>query len=293
MPSPHLPRWRAEDRFDGELEQDAKYPKKRRLDIPSVPAFVDRHAQRHRDKLPPKSTAEVKVFQIPLTGSVLTRNPHYRIMPAVEDPEWLPKQDLSQPASLREAWDFAAAFCQDHLQLSSTNGHTHVHHNKCFKYVEDGIRRKPQYCRFNFVHFAHLWITPKHDTNAKPRLRTIARAGKEPVLPQVLGQKLPSLTKKPLTTSTEWFAGVKGFGVSVEVDDRQARRGRTNTVQFNPREGSTAVAAVPAHRGNLNYQDCRRTLPTGFDSPGAGGLLRDTIEEVKKRGLVALLTFGF
>ena len=40
------------------------------------------------------------------------------------------------------------------------------------------------------------------------------------------------------------------------------------------------MAAVPSHRGNLNYQDCRRTLPSTFVDGHLVDLLRDDIEDV-------------
>ena len=140
--------------------------------------------------------------------------------------------------------------------------------------MEDGLRRRPQHCRFNFVHFVHLWVK-KQDDDSDPKLRTIARVGKAPILPEHRGRRKHSTTKEPLTTSVKWFQDIPGLGAHVEADDRQARRGRVNTVQLNPREGSTNVAAVPSHRGNLNYQDCRRTLPSTFDDGRSVDILRD------------------
>ena len=64
----------------------------------------------------------------------------------------------------------------------------------------------------------------------------------------------------------------------MQIEDREAKRGRIETVRFNPREGETAFGAVPAHRGNLNYQDCRRTLTFGYDPEVPDALRADDID---------------
>ena len=50
----------------------------------------------------------------------------------------------------------------------------------------------------------------------------------------------------------------------MQTDDRQARRGRVQTVQTNPRECPSRISGVVGHRGNVDYQDCRRTLVYGY-----------------------------
>lgn len=82
-PTPYLARWRAEDRFDGELERDAKYPEKRRLDVPSAVPFVDHQVARQIHGMAPKAISDVKQYQIPLTGASMASNRLYRIMPAM------------------------------------------------------------------------------------------------------------------------------------------------------------------------------------------------------------------
>ena len=277
--TPYLQRWRCEDRFDGALEGDAKYPKKKRPDIPSVPPFVDHHIAKAMAAQTSHQPCKVKHFQLALTGSAMASNPLYRIMPAAPPHEICSPPQLAESHAIAEAVAYAKNFCEDHWQLSALNGHIHIHHDTCFKYVEDGLRRKPQHCRFNFVHFVHLWVKKK-ESDEDPTLKTIARVGKDPVLPQHHGRAKTSTTKEPLITAVKWFSDIPGFGAHVETDDRQARRGRINTVQLNPREGSTSVAAVPGLRGNLNYQDCRRTLPSTFDNGQSVDILRDKIEDV-------------
>ena len=104
----------------------------------------------------PKAIADVKQYQISLMGAAMASNPLYRIMPAMAEDHVLLTWNTSDAEMLAEAKAYAENFCEDHWQLSALNGHLHIHHDTCFKYVEDGQRRKPQHCRFNFVHFVHL-----------------------------------------------------------------------------------------------------------------------------------------
>ena len=153
----------------------------------------------------------------------------------------------------------------------------------CFKYVEEQTRRKPQHCRFGFVHFVQLWVNKKLSTSEKDRQvcvkRTIARVGKEPVLPRDPGEPRLCSSAGPVKATPDLFQP-GSLGASVECDDRQARRGRVNAVRFNPREGSTLMAGLPAHRGNLDFQDCRRTLTAGFEE-SSGDWLRSKMDEVQ------------
>ncbi|CAK0851590.1 unnamed protein product, partial [Prorocentrum cordatum] len=180
-----------------------------------------------------------------------------------------------------EAAAYAAAFAEDHWDISSLSGHIHQHHDTCFKYMEDGISRKPQHCRFGFVHFVRLWLPSTTDSpgqgEAKERIveRLLARVGKEPLLPRIRGQPPVDTQSMPILADTRLFTD-GSLGASVETDDRQARRGRINTVRFNPREGSTTMAGKVAHRGNLDYQDCRRTLTDGYEYDNSEALAMRT-----------------
>eukprot|EP00959_Pyramimonas_sp_CCMP1952_P277341 5798206-Pyramimonas_sp.AAC.1 len=92
----------------------------------------------------------------------------------------------------------------------------------------------------------------------------------------------------PILADTGLFTD-GSLGASVEPDDRQARRGRINTVRFNPREGSTTMAGKVAHRGNLDYQDCRRTLTDGYEYDNSEDYLRPDTPLTKRAGLPPIL----
>ena len=290
-PMPYFEGWRAQDRFDGELEGDVEDPAKRRVDVPAVAPFVDHHLQAAAAAAVDGSPA-VSDRSVPLKGAVMSRLPHYRIMP-----EWRPTCDCHGCAlrqrslydadgvdlrrrreSLEAVSEFTRSFATDHWEVSALSGYLHKHHDTCFKYVEGVGRRRPQHCRFGFVHFVTLTLRRTKDSKgmelAKEYLvdRLLARVGKDLVLPWAPGDRPPSVFAEPVVARKELFRNAAdGFrlldtlGASVETDDRQARRGRVKTVQFNPREGSTTLGGVPCHRGNLDYQDCRRTLADGFE----------------------------
>ena len=102
----------------------------------------------------------------------MATNPRYRIMPVAPPGELCYPHQLADANVGVEAAAYAQKFCQDHWEASSLNGHIHIHHDTCFKYVEDGLRRKPQRCRFNFVHFVHLWVKKK-ESDSDPKLITV------------------------------------------------------------------------------------------------------------------------
>ncbi len=299
--TPYLPHWRREDRFDGELENDAKYPDKRRADVPAVGPFLDRHLQAYVAARPETEKDEpLKERGLSLKGSVMSRLPHYRIMPERVQTCCCPGCEKRQAAALDEAeWSevrrraeaaiFARDFAADHWELCALSGHIHKHHDTCFKYVEDAVRRKPQHCRFGFVHFVRLWLRKTTDSEgealAKEQIveRVLARVGKEPNLPRwPSDSEQPDLYNAPIIAKKALFTVPASLGASVEVDDRQAKRGRIKTVSFNPREGSTTLGGKTSHRGNLDYQDCRRTLTDGFEiaENARDGLRQDATVDV-------------
>lgn len=114
--------------------------------------------------------------------------------------------------------------------------------------------------------------------------RLLARVGKEPVLPRLPGERKGDIYAASVVADKQLFTKAASLGASVEADDRQAKRGRVKTVQFNPREGSTTMGGVPAHRGNLDYQDVRKTLVDGYeDDPRAVDSLRTNADEGSRR----------
>ena len=57
------------------------------------------------------------------------------------------------------------------------------------------------------------------------------------------------------------FAGHHpGLGSQINARDSSDRPGRFNTVRLRPRETSTLIGGIVAHRGNLDYQDLRTVL---------------------------------
>ena len=80
---PYLTKWQAEDKYDGELEDCKKYPEKRRDLVPVQAAFVDlQMRQPEEDAAAAGDVAgTVSARKLPLTGSVMSRLPHYRLLP--------------------------------------------------------------------------------------------------------------------------------------------------------------------------------------------------------------------
>ena len=166
-----------------------------------------------------------------------------------------------------EARAWAAAFSQDYLRVIALS-HIHRHTDTCFKYVTNGVFRQPQHCRFGFVHFVELYIKKHFEISGRCRDKVvkhiIVRVGKEPVLPRKALFPEPDLHSDSVVAKPSLFWR-KSLGASIETDDRQARRGRVRTVQTNPREGPSLMSGVVGHRGNVDYQNCRRTLVYGYD----------------------------
>ena len=227
------------------------------------------------------SPSRVNLRKVPLTGAVMSTMPHYRIMPeehpscscaacSARNKAYCEYSNANLVLASDEAKSYVRKFCEDLHALCSLSGHLHQHHDTCFKYVQEGEKCKPQHCRFGFVHFVHLWLPKSTDsyalTDAKEYLvqKILARVGKEPVLPRRAEEPPPDLFAKPIVLHKDLFRPAS-LGASVETDDRQAQCGRIKTVRFNPREGSTNIGAMVAHRGNLDYQDCRRTFTDGYE----------------------------
>ena len=245
-------------------------------DTPLIPAAIRSGNITGPD---PLDIPKINFFKIPLTGGVASRLPHYRILPerlhtcscepCIQRSDAYHWESNGTADHIAEAAEWVSAFADDHVQLCSVSGHVHQHHQTCFKYIEDGGRAKPQHCRFGFVHFVHLWRYKSSDSIAVSESKSavveklIARVGHYPTLPRIPGQPEWKLEGHTIVADSKLFEPAS-LGASVECDDKQAKLGRVKTVRFNPREGDTSMGAVPAHRGNLNYQDCRRTLIEGY-----------------------------
>ena len=193
-PLPYTAKWQKSDRFDGELEEGfseqgmVQAKVLRRPLVPVVEAYVDGHARRAMDAA---GDTKLKVRELPLTGAVMSRLPHYRFLPCVEGRCGcrICQKKSAEYDSLRtgavqaevEAAAFRDAFSEDVRAVCCLAGHLHEHQSTCFKYAPEGSRRKPQHCRFNFTRFVSLPFTDEE--TGKTRLRVVARTGKEPKLP--------------------------------------------------------------------------------------------------------------
>ena len=252
----------AEDRFDGELEADVRNPELRRVLASVAPRFLDHHVKAHHEANP--EADKVRESSLPLTGAHLSRLPHWRLQPELSATcgcsgcasRAARYQELVAQGSggvEREAAEYVQAFAADFHGCTAVSS-IHRHTDTCFKYVEEDSYRKPQHCRVGFVHFVRLCVKKAvasgRQTAHRVVQRVIARVGKEPVLPWNAGEARPSLDRgRPIKADRNLFRP-GSLGASIESDDRQARRGRVNTVRFNPREGSTLLSGMPAHRGN-------------------------------------------
>ena len=212
--------------------------------------------------------------------------------------------DLEHVSAEAEASEFASAFAADVRAVCSLAGHLHEHQSTCFKYAPEGSRRKPQHCRFNFTLFVELQ-QQADDGSVKPRL--VARTGKEPVLPMWPGDPLPACEGTGVVDGSFRGAGHSGQPCGDVGQERQQRASEDCAVQPAGRAMSSSYLSafffsvfwawfyvlflryvgtvgffrrfefhsmrgwqvgMAAHRGNLNYQDCRQTLTDGFEADG-------------------------
>ena len=247
---PYLAKWQQDDKFDGELEDCRKDPERRRPLVPVEAGFVDFHIQQRLDSGPSEVTDEKKkgfsVRQIPLTGAVMTRLPHYRLLRGGFAGCDCRVCDGLRRGTVHQPGGYADAFCEDLRGICALSGHLHEHQATCFKYAPEGSRKKPQHCRFNFVHFVQLFREKRTgassttepseavgDASASQKLVeiTVARTGKAPVWPRWMSEV------SPVRLTAEHFVGRSDLGSTVDSSTEGTQRGRIKTVQFNPREG--------------------------------------------------------
>ena len=234
---PYLSKWQEEDKYDGGLEDCKKHPEKRRELVPVQAAFVDLHMKQPEENAAAGGdvAAAVSARKLPLTGSVMCRLPHYRLLPGGFGGC---ECSLCSGArtGLRKITDeeFVGAFCADFMGVCALSGHLHEHQATCFKYAPEGSRRKPQHCRLNFVHFVKLFREKNVEAGLTSFTKLIevvvARTGKPLLLPRWL-------TGKPSAGLSEDFAGRSDLGSTVDTSAESTQRGRVGTVQYNPREG--------------------------------------------------------
>ena len=227
---PYHSKWQQEDKFDGEAEDCQKDPSRVRDLVPVVAPFVDLHLR-----------GDVGKRQVPLTGSTMSRLPHYRLLRGGFSGCQCRVCEHARTTGV--CLDYAKEFEADLHGVCSLSGHLHEHQQTCFKYTPENSRKKPQHCRFNFVHFVKLFRERKilitsgsgHPDEVCEKIRlkeiVVARTGKELVLPRWLGKI------NPVNLSGEHFEGRSDLGSAVEDAVDTTQRGRIKTVQYNPREG--------------------------------------------------------
>ena len=110
---------------------------------------------------------------LPLTGAVMSKLPHYRIMPerfatctcdACRQRNRSIDMDESDDVQRRqEAADYAAAFSQDFWELCALSGHIHQHHDTCFKYIGNESHRKHHYRSISSSRIYHAGTCAKRN----------------------------------------------------------------------------------------------------------------------------------
>ena len=277
--------WQKEDGFDGGLENDAKDPDRRRITVDMISKPLDLHMTAAR--VDSTNSSPMQSRFLPLTGACLSSLPHWRLLPekdvtcncagcSTRFNQFLHMQTC-QEAELADARAYAENFSKDATRIVGLTS-LHRHTDTCFKYVTEGERRKPQHCRFGYVHYVRVWVEQqiKRGNRIVTQLveKIIPRTGKEPVLPQG-SQSEPGTS---VLLENHMFQPAS-LGASVSCDDQEGSRFRVCTVRGNPREGSTLMAGICAHRGNLDYQDTRTTLSDGYNR-NAVDLLRCSSDEL-------------
>ena len=210
---------------------------------------------------------------LPQTGNILSRLPAYLRTP--------PRASVCEHGtclrrnSVREALDpggesavaeertFIETYANDVCQVVERAG-VHQHTSTCYKYEsEKEIHWRADRCRFGFFHRVVLWcyktvVRRGQDIQVQVQ-RVFARSGKDPLLP--CGYELQQADlEHGVKPRRDMFTGCRGLGSSVQLMLACDRPGRILTPRFHPRETSTLIAAIPLHRGNLDYQDLRTVV---------------------------------
>eukprot|EP00435_Cladocopium_sp_Y103_P073791 s366_g45.t1 len=209
---PYHKKWQEEDKFDGGSEDCQKDATRVRDLDPLAEPYVDLHLR-----------GSVEAKQRPLTGAVMSRLPHYRLLPG----GFLGCQCrvCEQARSSSVIQGYAADFAADLHGICSLSGHLHEHQQTCFKYSPENSRKKPQHCRFNFVHFVKLFRKRKF------------------VITSGSGHPDEVCEKVRLKEIVVARTGKEDLGSSVEDGVDSTQRGRIKTVQHNPREGQCFPAS--------------------------------------------------
>ena len=253
-------------KFDGDLEGDARDPDKRRVLVATEEAFVDHHIRDHIADLPAGAEPRPE-YLLPLTGAQVSRMPRYRLLEPMTADCPVTEEERREEARL---WAFA--YSEDYRGNIAV-GQIHQHKDTCFKYVIQQGLRKAKHCRFHFNHFVALALQVVENGATKVRDFVLARTGKDPVLPRRPGEPAPNLMEIDAATGEPIpIRPTTRLGPSVITDDTRGMGGRVVPVRYNPLEGSSNGPAQVATRGNLDYQDMRRTFSEGFHDSGQDAL---------------------
>ena len=217
---------------------------------------------------------------MPLTGAQLARLPRYRLLQPVT------ADDLDDPTGRKaeaEAW--RALYAEDY-RLNIAVGQMHEHRDTCFKYVVDKTVRVARCCRFNFCHFVQLVQSVFNEAFGK-RIRrrvTLARTGKDLVLPRAPGQAAPLLradAREDAGLPVE-LKPTRELGPTVECCADHGKDGTVRPIRWNCLEGSSNGPMQVSIQGNADFQNMFRTMHDGFN-PDARDLLRTSPTEPELR----------
>ena len=220
--------------------------------------FVDHHVREHAARLPLGAEPKPE-YLLPLTGAQVSRMPRYRLLAPMTSDYPVTAEERHEEALL-----WASAYSEDYRGNIAV-GQIHQHKDTCFKYVIQQGLRKAKHCRFHFNHFVSLALWVVEEGGNKIHDFVFARTGKQPVLPRQPGEPAASLVEIDTTTSeVRAIRPTTRLGPSVNTDDTRGAGGRVVPIRYNPLEGSSNGPAQVATRGNLDYQDMRRTFLDGF-----------------------------
>ena len=143
------------------------------------------------------------------------------------------------------------------------------------RYVVDKGMRFAKHCRFHFCHFVTLCLRTKEGDKAKDRDVTLARTGKDLVLPREPGaEEAPSRFHTDAAGEHLPLRPTRELGATVVDDPAHGKDGLVMPIRWNPLEGSSNGPSQVGLRGNVDYQNMMRTLKNGFIGSGAADVLR-------------------
>ena len=137
--------------------------------------------------------------------------------------------------------------------------------------------RLAKHCRFHFNHFVKLWLPGRDDGDSgkkqPDREVTIARTGKDLVLPRSVGSEEPNqFSVDDVNGEPVPLKPTRKLGPSVCVHQGSGKEGLVIPIRWNPVEGSSNGPAQVSIRGNLDYQNMQRTFCDGFWPEGRDDL---------------------